>query len=351
MRNIFLVLSSMFCCLAGCTAQSDKYTSLDVAEFEKVAANDNIVLLDVRTAMEYREGHLPGAVNADVLRDDFLAQASLLLPKENAVALYCRSGKRSKKAAQILSDNGYKVTELSTGYNGWTQAGKEVSKQEVDVFTTDNGSLVRIYCIKHGTLRMSVGGKWIYVDPVTDKVPPVTDFSTLPKADLILLTHEHPDHLDAKAISQLTKQDTKLITNRKCSDMLGGKGQVMKNGDSATIGEWNIEAVPAYNTSKGKEQFHPKGRDNGFVLTIDGFRIYIAGDTEDIDEMKDITDIDVAFLPCNQPFTMTPEQVAKATKTIHPKVLFPYHYGNTDIRQVRTLLKDSRTDVRIRQYQ
>ena len=351
MKNIFLTLASMFCCLAGCTAQSDKYTSLDVAEFEKVAANDNIVLLDVRTAMEYREGHLPGAVNADVLRNDFLAQASLLLPKENAVALYCRSGKRSKKAAQILSDNGYKVTELSTGYNGWTQAGKEVSKQEVDVFTTDNGSLVRIYCIKHGTLRMSVGGKWIYVDPVTDKVPPVTDFSTLPKADLILLTHEHPDHLDAKAISQLTKQDTKLITNRKCSDMLGGKGQVMKNGDSATIGEWNIEAVPAYNTSKGKEQFHPKGRDNGFVLTIDGFRIYIAGDTEDIDEMKDIADIDVAFLPCNQPFTMTPEQVAKATKTIHPKVLFPYHYGNTDIRQVRTLLKDSSTDVRIRQYQ
>ena len=155
----------------------------------------------------------------------------------------------------------------------------------------------------------------------------------------------------AKAISQLTKQDTKLITNRRCSDMLGGKGQVMKNGDSATIGEWNIEAVPAYNTSKGKEQFHPKGRDNGFVLTIDGFRIYIAGDTEDIDEMKDISDIDVAFLPCNQPFTMTPEQVAKATKTIHPKVLFPYHYGNTDIRQVRTLLKDSSTDVRIRQYQ
>ena len=87
------------------------------------------------------------------------------------------------------------------------------------------------------------------------------------------------------------------------------------------------------------------------MLTIDGFRIYIAGDTEDIDEMKDITDIDVAFLPCNQPFTMTPEQVATATKTIHPRVLFPYHYGNTDIRQVSTLLKDSSTDVRIRQYQ
>ena len=110
----------MFCCLAGCTAKSDKFTSLDVAEFEKVVADDRIVLLDVRTADEYLEGHLPGAVNADVLRDDFLAQASLMLPKGNDVALYCRSGKRSKKAAQILSDNGYKVTELSTGYSGWT---------------------------------------------------------------------------------------------------------------------------------------------------------------------------------------------------------------------------------------
>ena len=351
MKNIFFTLATMFCGLAGCTAQSDKFTSLDVADFEKMVADADVVLLDVRTATEYREGHLSGAVNADVLRDDFLAQASHMLPKDNTVALYCRSGKRSKKAAQILSDNGYKVVELRTGYNGWTQAGKEVNKQEVDLFTTASGTLVRIYCIKHGTLRISVGDKWIYVDPVTDKVPPVTDFSTLPKADLILLTHEHPDHLDANAISQLTKKDTKLITNSRCSDMLGGKGQVMKNGESATVGEWNIEAVPAYNTSKDKEQFHPKGRDNGFVLTIDGFRIYIAGDTEDIDEMKNITDIDVAFLPCNQPFTMTPEQVAKAAKTIQPKVLFPYHYGNTDIRKVRTLLKDSSTDVRIRQYQ
>lgn len=351
MKNIFLTFATMILGLAGCTAQSDKFTSINVTEFEKVTTDANVILLDVRTALEYREGHLSGAINADVLRDDFLAQASLMLPKDKTVALYCRSGKRSKKAAQILSDNGYKVIELSTGYNGWTQAGKEVSKQEVDLFTTANGSLVRIYCIKHGTLRMSVGDKWIYVDPVTDKVPPVTDFSAMPKADLILLTHEHPDHLDAKAISQLTKQETKLITNRRCSDLLGGKGQVMKNDESATVGEWTIEAVPAYNTSKEKEQFHPKGRDNGFVLTIDGFRIYIAGDTEDIDEMKSITNIDVAFLPCNQPYTMTPEQVANATKTIKPKVLFPYHYGTTDVRQVRKLLEESSTDVRIRQYQ
>ena len=351
MKNIFLTFVTMLCGFAGCTAQTEKFTSVDVAEFEKAVSDTNHILLDVRTADEYGEGHLSGAINVDVLRDDFLAQATHMLPKEKTVALYCRSGKRSKKAAGILADNGYKVIELNSGYNGWTQAGKEVSKQEVDLFTTANGTLIRLYCIKHGTLRMSVGDKWIYIDPVTDKVPPVTDYASLPKADLILLTHEHPDHLDAKAISQLTKQGTTLLTNSRCSDMLGGKGQVMKNGDVTSVGAWRVEAVPAYNTSKEKEQFHPKGRDNGFVLTIDGFRIYIAGDTEVIDEMQQIKNIDVAFLPCNLPFTMTPEQVAEVAKTIKPKVLFPYHYGNTPIDKVRTLLENSGIDVRIRQYQ
>ena len=109
-------------------------------------------------------------------------------------------------------------------------------------------------------------------------------------------------------------------------------------------------AVPAYNTTKGREKFHPKGRDNGYVLTIDGLRIYIAGDTEPIPEMKDIKNIDVAFLPCNQPYTMTPEQAAKAAKTINPKVLFPYHFSDTPVKKVADLLKDTKIDVRIRNY-
>ena len=149
---------------------------------------------------------------------------------------------------------------------------------------------------------------------------------------------------------QLSKDDTRLITNSRCSELLGGKGEVMKNGDKVNIFSWTIEAVPAYNYSVDKQQFHPKGRDNGYIMTIDGFRIYIAGDTEDIDEMKDIRDIDVAFLPCNLPFTMTPSQTADAAKTIMPRVLFPYHYGDTDIQQVVKLLQGSNIDVRIRQY-
>ena len=220
-----------------------------------------------------------------------------------------------------------------------------------DVFKTEGGTTVKMYCIKHGSVRMQVGEKWIYVDPVTTAVKPETDYSTLPKADYILVTHEHFDHLDSVAINQLTKEGTQLITNARCHELLGGKGLVMKNGDVLAQNDFDVEAVPAYNNSPEKLQFHPKGRDNGFVLTIEGMRIYIAGDTEDIPEMADIKDIDVAFLPCNLPYTMTPEQCAHAASMIKPTVLFPYHYGQTDIQQVVKLLEGSGIDVRIRNYQ
>lgn len=112
-----------------------------------------------------------------------------------------------------------------------------------------------------------------------------------------------------------------------------------------------VEAVPAYNTTEGRQQFHPRGRDNGYILTLDGLRIYIAGDTEDIPEMSGIKDIDVAFLPCNQPYTMTPGQLAEAARAVKPKVLFPYHYGQTDVSGLPALLKDDVIDVRIRHYE
>lgn len=228
---------------------------------------------------------------------------------------------------------------------------QKVETTSIDTFTTTNGTNVYVHCIKHGSLRINIDEKWIYVDPVTDKVTPLTDYTTMPKADYILVTHEHVDHLDAKAIEQLSKEGTTLIINPRSSEILGGKGEVMRNGDSREIDTWKIDAVPAYNTSEDKLQFHPKGRDNGYVLTIEGLRIYIAGDTEPVPEMQNIKDIDIAFLPCNLPYTMTPEQLAEAAKTIRPKVLFPYHYGKTDIQQVVKLLEGSGIDVRIRQYQ
>ena len=223
-----------------------------------------------------------------------------------------------------------------------------------DVFKTSSAVEVKMYCIKHGSVRMQVGDKWIYVDPVTTAVKPETDYTTLPQADYILVTHEHFDHLDSVAINQLSKPGTMLITNARCHDLLGGKGLVMENGDVLQLPDeifTTVEAVPAYNNSPDKLQFHPKGRDNGFVLNINGMRVYIAGDTEDIPEMADLKDIDVAFLPCNLPYTMTPEQCAHAAQMIKPTVLFPYHYGQTDIQQVVKLLQGSDIDVRIRDYQ
>jgi L-ascorbate metabolism protein UlaG (beta-lactamase superfamily) len=126
----------------------------------------------------------------------------------------------------------------------------------------------------------------------------------------------------------------------------------LKNGDSITYRQdITIKAVPAYNYTEDHTQFHPKGRDNGYILSLDGLRIYIAGDTEDIPEMADIKDIDIAFLPCNQPYTMTIDQLVKAAKTINPKVLFPYHYSQTPISQAVMKLGGSGIDVRIRDYQ
>jgi L-ascorbate metabolism protein UlaG (beta-lactamase superfamily) len=157
--------------------------------------------------------------------------------------------------------------------------------------------------------------------------------------------------LDKDAIFLLTKDDTQLIMNQ-ASVKAFGKGHSVANGDKLQLADGiSIETVPAYNITKGHTQFHPKGRDNGYILTIDGLTIYVAGDTEDIDEMANIKDIDIAFLPCNQPYTMTPEQVIKVAKIIRPKVLFPYHYGETDLTSIPTQLSEEGIDVRIRHYE
>ena len=221
---------------------------------------------------------------------------------------------------------------------------------QTDTFKTKGGKDLVITAIKHASLRIQYDGLEIQVDPVA-KFPTVTDYSKFPKADVILVTHEHFDHFDRDAIATLKKDGTQVIANPAVQKMLGF-GTAMANGDSRTIGKAiAIDAVPAYNKTSGRTQFHPKGRDNGYVLTMDGLRIYIAGDTEDIPEMTEIKNIDVAFLPCNQPYTMTPEQVARAANTIKPKVLFPYHYSETPIKRVSELLSTGSIDVRIRNYQ
>ena len=220
---------------------------------------------------------------------------------------------------------------------------------EEDVINTSAGDL-RIAFIGHGTLMLTFKGKVIHVDPVSREA----DYSTMPKADLILLTHEHGDHLDTRAIETLRKSGTKLVLTRACAERVAG-GVVMQNGDVRTVGALKIEAVPAYNIvnkRSGGQPFHPKGQGNGYVITFGDKRVYIAGDTENTPEMKRLKDIDIAFLPMNLPYTMTPEMVADAARAFKPKVLYPYHYGQTDPNRLVELLKDVKSiEVRIRKMQ
>ena len=350
MKKMITCLLAAFGLTTGCCSQN--YENADSEGFAELITKPDVVLLDVRTADEFKEGHIENALNIDVKQDDFMEKAKAL-PKDKTIAVYCRSGKRSANAADKLASEGYKVVNLLGGIIAWKDGGRAVTTDtyEVDVFQTKSGKTVKFHALMHASIRIEYDGKEIEIDPVLKLRDRTVDYSAMPKADYLFVTHEHADHFDQEAIKVLTKETTQLITNKRCGDMQG-YGHIMANGDTYEIAEgFTVEAVPAYNTTEANKKFHPKGRDNGFILTIDGLRIYIAGDTEDIPEMAVIKDIDIAFLPCNQPFTMTPDQLINAAKMVKPKVLFPYHYGNTDVSRIPELLKDDGIDVRIRHYE
>jgi sugar lactone lactonase YvrE/L-ascorbate metabolism protein UlaG (beta-lactamase superfamily) len=217
---------------------------------------------------------------------------------------------------------------------------------EQDTIHTDAGEL-KITFIGHGTIMFDFKGKIIHVDPVSREA----DYTKMPRADFIIITHEHGDHLDPKAINIIRKEETKIVLTKACTSRVTG-GIVMQNGDVRNIDGLKIEALPAYNIVHKRSNgtpFHPKGRGNGYVITMGDKRVYVAADTENIPEMKRLKDIDIAFLPMNVPYTMTPEMVADAAKAFKPKILYPYHYGQTDPYKLVNLLKDSKNiDVRIR---
>jgi L-ascorbate metabolism protein UlaG (beta-lactamase superfamily) len=222
-------------------------------------------------------------------------------------------------------------------------------KFEQDVIKTGTGEL-KITFIGHGTLMFTFGGKVIHVDPVGQ----YADYGKLPKADLMLITHEHRDHLDPKVVEMLRQPGTEIVLTQAAAGQVAG-GLVMANGEVKTVAGLTIEAVPAYNLVHKRESgepFHPKGQGNGYVITFGGKRVYVAGDTENTPEMKALKGIDIAFLPMNLPYTMTPEMVADAARAFKPKVLYPYHFGKTDTARLVALLQDHpEIEVRIRKME
>ena len=219
---------------------------------------------------------------------------------------------------------------------------------ESDKFSTSAGD-VEIFFIGHGSLMFKLNNYVIHIDPVQSS----GKYDNLPRADMILVTHEHYDHLDTELISDLRKKETVMFCSNSCSSKVPW-AKVMKPGDTKTEGQIDVEAVSAYNIvnerSKG-QPFHPKGVGNGYIIRFGDKKFYIAGDTENTPEMKALKGISVAFLPMNLPYTMTPAMVADAAKAFKPEILYPYHYGETNTDELVRLLKDTDIEVRIRKLQ
>lgn len=218
-----------------------------------------------------------------------------------------------------------------------------------DKIATRDGGEVTLTFFGHASLAIEVDGRHIYIDPVDS----FADYAHLPKADVVIVTHSHYDHLDRTAIDKITTRQSAIVCDKTSAEAFDFDCFTMTPGTTAEpIEGLHIEATAAYNTSEGHLDFHPKAREDcGYILTIGGTRFYIAGDTENNEDVKAVKDIDVAFLPVNQPYTMTVDQAVDAVKAIRPAIFYPYHYGQveekTDIeRLVREL--EGVTEVRVR---
>ncbi|MEP6534394.1 MAG: MBL fold metallo-hydrolase [Bryobacteraceae bacterium] len=213
----------------------------------------------------------------------------------------------------------------------------------VQEFKTSAG-MVKITPIRHASMMIEAGGQLIQVDPYSQG-----NYEGLPAADVILITDIHGDHMDPKAIEKVHKAGTTIIAPKAVVEK-GVEGTVLNNGETKKLGKWTIEAVPMYNLTRGPaagKLYHDKGRGNGYILTYGGKRFYIAGDTEGIPEMLALKNIDVAFIPMNLPYTMTPEEAADAVRAFAPKVVYPYHYQKSDVNAFKAALANTKIDVRL----
>ncbi|WP_395856069.1 MBL fold metallo-hydrolase [Cystobacter fuscus] len=219
-----------------------------------------------------------------------------------------------------------------------------------DAFPTSQGDLI-VHPVNHASFLMSWAGKTVYVDPVGGAAP----FEGLPSPDVVFVTDIHADHLSADTLTALVKADTVIVAPQAVRDALPeslrGATQVLANGGTLTVADIAVEAIPMYNLTPERLQYHVKGRGNGYVLTVGGERVYIAGDTEDIPEMRQLRDIDVAFVPMNLPYTMTVAQAADAVREFKPKVVYPYHSRGSDLNEFTRLVgTDVGVEVRVRDW-
>jgi L-ascorbate metabolism protein UlaG (beta-lactamase superfamily) len=217
-----------------------------------------------------------------------------------------------------------------------------------DSYPVEGGEIV-IRPVEHASLVMTTPGMVIYADPVGG----AGAYQGLPPPDLILITHEHGDHFDAETLAAIAGENTRLLTNPAVHGMLPAdlqaKATAIANGESTTANDVGIEAIPAYNTTPDRLQYHPEGRDNGYVLTIGDRRVYIAGDTEDIPEMRALAGIDIAFVPMNLPYTMTVQQAASGVAAFAPAVVYPYHYAESDVAEFARLVAESGAPTEVAQ--
>ena len=225
---------------------------------------------------------------------------------------------------------------------------KNPQKGGVDTFVAPNGRRIVITCIKHASLEINYRGKEFEIDPVFSAVRPIVDYTDKPQADYILVTHDHYDHFDMNAVFLLTKNNTQVFLTQRCFNRYQ-RGTVIRNGETYRLDtDMTLRAVPAYNLRPDHRSRHPRGVGNGYLLELGGFRIYIAGDTELVPEMRYLGRVDVAFLPCDSANTMSIKELRQSAKVIRPKVLYPYHLFFTPPAEVEKALRGLGIEVRMR---
>lgn len=202
--------------------------------------------------------------------------------------------------------------------------------------------------LQHASLQVEYDGRTYQIDPAQG------DATKAKQADLVLVTDVHGDHLNPPMLDKLRKGGAPVVmpqaVREQAGAAIGGPVEVLANGQTKTVAGVQIEAVPMYNLQRGPaagQLFHTKGRGNGYVLTIGGKRVYVAGDTECVPEMRALKNIDVAFIPMNLPYTMPPAEAAECVKAFKPAVVYPYHYQGQNPQEFADALKDSGIDVRL----